>query len=524
MLQSIHIFKKDVRHLRFEIAIAISVVAAFAFIEARRALWLVDPTNNRTAASVLIMFLLPLAWWTLIGRAIHDEALPGDRQFWITRPYSWRGLLGAKILFILAFINLPMLVADAVIVHAYGLPLGPALPGLLWSQILLTVVFLLPIFALSALTNGFVQLIVTILAPCVIALLLAIISPGAVLYPGVAFGRFAGASTGGYEWINFYILYLVISVGGSAILLWQYTRRGTFLARCLAAATAILAVVGVVCIPWSAAFRIQSWLSHERVDLSAARADYDLNDKSLTRAVHIGDQMRIELPLQVTGLPPDASVQVEGFSAQFDAPDGSMRRVVQLPEQTFVEMGQHFSLRSYVDNTFYKQVKDEPLTVRGELYLTLFGNRQATPVPFGNSSVLVPRVGVCSASQTETTSRRNYFVTCSSAFRNPPALVSYRLLESATGISKRAFPFAQRRRVSYSPFPADVGISPVNQDFEFTSGSAPWEEAVVGTMEPLGHIRLNFEINSLRLGDFEVFSMPPQLIFVTPSPAKTPGK
>src|SRR6266478_7175882 len=181
MRQALHIFKKDVRHFWLEIAVVISVVAAFTFTGARRAQWLVDPATNRIAAWTLVLILLPPAWWTLIARVVHDEVLPGDSQFWITRPYSWKSLLGAKALFILAFINLPMLLADGVIVRAYGLPLGTELRGLLWSQVLISIVFILPIAALSALTTGFVQLIFAILTPCVIALGVAIIALDLVL-------------------------------------------------------------------------------------------------------------------------------------------------------------------------------------------------------------------------------------------------------------------------------------------------------------------------------------------------------
>src|SRR5258707_5352059 len=138
MVQALYIIKKDVRPVWFGIAGGIAIVGAFPFRGGRRALWFVDRGTNRIAAWTLVMILLPLAWWTLIARVIHDEALPGDSQFWITRPYSWKSLLGAKALFILAFINLPMLLADGVIVRAYGLPLGAELPGLLWSQVLLT--------------------------------------------------------------------------------------------------------------------------------------------------------------------------------------------------------------------------------------------------------------------------------------------------------------------------------------------------------------------------------------------------
>ncbi len=173
MSQALHIFKKDVRHLRFEIAIAITVTALFAFIETKHALWPVDAVYSRTPASYLALLLLPVAWWMLIGRAIHDEALPGDRQFWITRPYSWRSLLSAKILFILAFINLPMLIAQLVILRAYGFSIGAELPGLLVESGPAHNCFHIANLAMSALTTGFVQLIAGVLTPCVIALALA---------------------------------------------------------------------------------------------------------------------------------------------------------------------------------------------------------------------------------------------------------------------------------------------------------------------------------------------------------------
>jgi hypothetical protein len=46
---------------------------------------------------------------------------------------------------------------------------------------LLTIVFLLPIIVLSALTTGFVQLLLAILMPCLIALGVVIIAPEIVL-------------------------------------------------------------------------------------------------------------------------------------------------------------------------------------------------------------------------------------------------------------------------------------------------------------------------------------------------------
>jgi hypothetical protein len=498
MRQALHIFKKDVRHLWFEIAVVISVVAAFAFTGARRALWLADPVTNRIAAWTLVMILLPLAWWTLIARVIHDEAQPGDSQFWITRPYSWKSLLGAKALFMVAFINLPMLLADGVIVRAYGLPLGAELPGLLWSQVLLTIVFVLPIVALSALTTGFVQLIFAILTPCVIALGVAVIAPEVVL----------GGFFGGSDWVKVYFVFLVIGIAVSAILVWQYSMRRTAAGRSLAVAAGILAVLGMTVFPWSVAFGIQSWLSKQRVDQSLVHVDVDSGNRWLTRVViEGGDRVRVELPLDITGLPPGMVPRPEGFSVHLQAPDGTMWQSDQLLLRNAGKIGQKFSLEATVDGAFYRKVKDEPLKVRGSLYMTLFGNRQTVRVPFGDRSVPVPRVGVCSASGGA--NRQSYFLICSSAFRFPPVLVSYSFIQSAKETVQDVWSSTEPRRpISYSPFPAELGISPVSQDFTFSTVSVPLSEARVNTVEPLAHIRRNFEIDNLRLSDFEVRPAP----------------
>ncbi len=59
-------------------------------------------------ANILRAYLLPMAWWFLVSLAVYGEPLPGNRQFWITRPYRWTSLLGAKLLFIVAFVSFPL--------------------------------------------------------------------------------------------------------------------------------------------------------------------------------------------------------------------------------------------------------------------------------------------------------------------------------------------------------------------------------------------------------------------------------
>ncbi len=95
MLQALHILKKDIRHLRLEVSLVLVLTAAFAWTEmvSRNPIW--------------VRALLAIAAVYLIARLIQAEAIPGHNQFWISRPYRWKSLLGAKLLFIVLFINLP---------------------------------------------------------------------------------------------------------------------------------------------------------------------------------------------------------------------------------------------------------------------------------------------------------------------------------------------------------------------------------------------------------------------------------
>jgi hypothetical protein len=494
MRQALHIFKKDVRHLRLEIAIAISMVAIFAFVETRNALMLAGAGTNGTVPSNLVMLLLLLAWWTLIGRVIHDEPLPGNRQFWITRPYSWRSLLGAKALFILAFINLPMLAADMVILHACGFSVGAELSGLIWSQVLLAVFFLLPVIALSALTTGFTQLLLAILAPCVIALGVALVSPR------LALAGLMGGFAVGYEWIPDCFAFLVIFGAGSAILFWQYTRRGTNRARAFAAAAVILVVVGITLIPFSLVFRIQSWFSKQEVDVSSAHVVSALDDKGLpARVVLFGDGgVGVVIPFQIMGLPPGTSAKIERLSTEFQAPDGSTRKAYGFSLRSDIGVDHADILQTSPDPAFAKKFRDGPLNVYGSVYLTIFGHPQSTAVPLGARAVPVSRVGLCSAGKSA--DRPIYFLICDSAFLYPAALVSYHFNQPSKETLDLGSLLMQGRPISYSPLPADIGINPVNQEITMTTSAVPLVQATVDTVEPLAHIRLDFGISGLRLG------------------------
>ena len=474
MRQALHIFKKDVRHLWIEIAVTLLVVAvAFTFTGARRAGWLADSAVNLSMATTLVKFLMPLVWCILIARLVHAETLPGDRQFWTTRPYAWNSLLAAKALFVAAFVNLPLLAAHVVILLAYGFHPLAELPGLLWSQVLITAVLVLPIAALSALTTGLAQLLIT---GSVLGLAL-------VAWNIVAPFYLVDTGWRAIEWVRYCYDIAVLALATLAILVWQYARRNTAAAHWLAVATVVLVALGNLLLPWTVAFALQSRLSRQPVDPASLHIDFDSAKQWAARAlIETGDRVWIEIPVKIAGIPAGMIPRYDGVIMAIQASDGSTWPADRQPWSHVIGRDQVLLLQATVDGSFYRKVKDQPVKFRGAMYLTLYGNLRATDVPFSAPPTAVPGRGLCTASPGA--GRKSYYQVCNSAFRDPQGMTTY------------------------SPFPADLAFDPVKRHLAYIASLEypfpAFTAATIQTSEPLAHLRRDFEIGGLRLSDFEV--------------------
>ena len=152
MRQAIHIFRKDARHCWPYIAAVLALAVVNAWQNSRE---IPSPSLN---IDMNLPLLTGLAWWLAIGAAVHGESLIGDRQFWVTRPYSWKSLLAAKLLFVAVFLGLPTFVSDCITLFASGFTPRPLIPGLLLRQCWLAAFLVLPfvVAALTRLTGRFV--------------------------------------------------------------------------------------------------------------------------------------------------------------------------------------------------------------------------------------------------------------------------------------------------------------------------------------------------------------------------------
>jgi hypothetical protein len=123
-----HIFKKDARRLRWEVAATLGLLAWVAHLDRWRSDW------TPGFAEGWLNVLLPLAWCYLVGLAVLQDPVVGDREFWLALPCRWRSMMGAKALFVLCFIHLPYLLAQAGILAARGFSPVTYFPLLLWKQ------------------------------------------------------------------------------------------------------------------------------------------------------------------------------------------------------------------------------------------------------------------------------------------------------------------------------------------------------------------------------------------------------
>jgi hypothetical protein len=444
MRQALHIFTKDVRRLRWEILPMLALVAVFASSEPR-------PDPNDVKSADIIALLLPFAWTYLIARVIHAEALPGHKQFWLTRPYSWKSLLAAKALFVLAFVTLPMMIADAVIVTMQGFQIAAHLDALIWEQMLWWLVIVIPVAALAAVTSGLVGFVSWLLAICAI-------------YLGVFSQRFdQRPRPEWWQWIHFSLAILACF---AVIVVWQYARRRTEVAQVAIACVLALEVL-ILFLPPGVGFFVQAALSKTS---GGFRITFD---PSRTTLVHDNQGgARVALSLRMDDVPQGLQIREDGAVASIESAAGrtlwrSGDRL--LVDWSFDQEPGAVLQFLYLDGALFDQLKDQPVRIKTSALFTLYGNQRTVTLPT-TGQVEVPGVGICDM---ETS-------LCRFPFRGP------RVWDSTS-------------RVAPSPHPAELTLRPI-----IIFGLRDlYPSGVLTTEEPVMRLKSDFEIGPIRLGSLE---------------------
>jgi hypothetical protein len=459
MRQTLHIFKKDARHLRWELAILLVLLAVVAYADGRGDL---APHNNLQILNLLFV----LGWFFTITRVIQSEPLPGDKQFWLTRPYSWKSLLAAKLLFLLVFFTLPMIISDSVIVTAQGFSIGEHLRGLMWMQVLWWQI-LLPAAVLASITST--PKGVAFWAIVIVAVSVGLSSMAQGLHPLGSVER---------EWIST-ILITAVSVG---TIFWQYSRRKTVAARTVFSCVLALITLEPFVVTGSAVTPQEP---------SSLTITVDPRLRPAKRDGLFPDGVQVEFPLLITGVPQGLTPRPELAQVRIESPAGHSiwhSNPLSNSAQSYVrEDGGVFWLSVSMSNKFFEQVKGQPVHMRASLSLTLFGDQKSFDLPPGSKSIKVPDVGLC-----DTDVPTPYLYRCRAPFRGPQVRLS-----SA---------FGQEVYTPASSDPAELGVNPMWFSGSFYDNSRlprqPRAAVTLVTERPFAHLRRELTLDRIRMADY----------------------
>jgi hypothetical protein len=418
MRPALRIFRKDVRHLWPRIAVVLAAELLLGCIS----FW--PPPGLAGTRSLLGVFEI-LAWWYLIAAVIHEEAAPGNRQYWLTRPFSRRDLLAAKVIFILVFLCLPVFLGEVASLVLRGKSPVAYLPEMLVSQLFFLAKVVLPATALASITASLVEFGWTSLA--------AVVGLYIILVPLMLRAQ-SVVDWGGLEWFRATVVAALALTASVAILLVQYVRRWTWLSRGMVVA-ALLIGVSLIWMPgWHTAFALQTRLSGQHVaDTVAHIAFAPARDRS-NRPVYESRKRNVDavpIPVRVTGIPDGMALYIERVNATVDTPNrgrwssgwdslADLYRVLRtqgagMEEERFLLGDGEYWLYLNIDRSIYESTGSGPMHLHARMALTLLSAEQITPLTLRGGAQAVPNDGFCWV-----TSRKRQFETaCSWPVRTP---------------------------------------------------------------------------------------------------------
>jgi ABC-type transport system involved in multi-copper enzyme maturation permease subunit len=395
--QVLHIFAKDARHFWPEILVSLALTAAFARLYPYQ--WLVASVTGfgygAVAGGVLpvlanaLVILVPISWWLLISRAVHGERLVGNTQFWLTRPYEWKNLLAAKLLFLLAFLYLPLFIAQCLLLAEAGFHPLSYLPGLLFNLLLITGVLVLPLAALSSVTSSFAKMTLVLLG--VVVLYGGIVALSAGL-PSDTTGSVA-SPLGGHL-----ALAIVLCACGTVLLL-QYAARKTLHSWLLLVAIPVLLCAIAIIDPDQ---RLMNRTYPRPAPDAAAPVQFQYLpnqfQQAITNTAGDSNHFEVDIPLRVSGVADGSEVNPEAVKVAMEAADGSHWESPwqAVYDQRLLSGTEDAKIRFRIRREAYEKFKSMPVRLHVTLALALARVDRVTEIPLPASDFAVPNFGVCS--------------------------------------------------------------------------------------------------------------------------------
>jgi hypothetical protein len=319
----------------------------------------------------------------VITRLVQSESLVGDRQWWITKPYEWGHLLSAKLLFLCAFLIVPMAVAKATMLAEGGFAPSAYLPGLAWSLVLLAVYFFVPLLAIAAVTSTFPRATLATLGVFAVMLVLVIVA-GLVSLGGFSVGWTARVGEA------------IVLCGCVAAIGVQYARRRTWMSRLLLAGAASL-IFGVMAASGNSALVTMTYpRGNAPLKLTLLGGTHTF---TWSQAAGMG-RVGVSVLVQPSGIAAGTVVSLNAVKVTAEAADG--RRWTSNWEQLWgVRYGPDSdpltipALPLQVDRTFYEAEQRNPVTLHLRFAATTLRADQPVQIAMPATDFAVLGFGRC---------------------------------------------------------------------------------------------------------------------------------
>jgi hypothetical protein len=303
---------KDMRHLWPQLGLYAVLLAAFAWAVPQT--WPGSAPNSFLAVFVtLLKILIGASYFVLITSVVQADRLVGEEQFWITRPYDWRSLLGAKLLFVVICVALPFVLMQWVLLHVAGLDPLTAKAGMASSLLWFALPAWLPLMVIASVTDSLAKAF-TLLA----ALLVAWTGTLQFILTGTA-----SRMSPPYEFALFGPLFGILLL---AIVAYQFARRRTAHSRIAIAVTLalfMLFIFGVDKQGFGAPVKELIRTHYEvppkgslELEFGPGAVPYEERGEDLQ---YLRNFVEVKLPIRLVGLPSDARIRGPNVAVAFAA-------------------------------------------------------------------------------------------------------------------------------------------------------------------------------------------------------------
>ena len=395
-----------------------------------------------------------MIWVVLITSLIQAERLVGLNQFWTTRPYEWSKLIAAKCYFLLAFLYLPLVVSQILLLHQAHLSIAQSIPALLHNLLIFTVVFVLPVVCAAALTRSIGQAMLVLLV--FIAMLAAVAS-----FPT----QFKGLAPRSLLPLQLFLIAAVLL----AALINQYRNRTTGRSLNILVLAPVLTLLLQVTVPGTSLAAYEYPLPTSPAPVSV---QFDSNPLRAfgTPLPSDPDTRLFHLPLLLSGIGSSTSFALDGHRLTLTGTNGYQWQSPWLSQAgTLASSQSSGQITAYSEFSIPKSVYDRlagsPVSLHIEFALTQLQDQPPVESTLSTAGARIPGLGFCLLDETYSV------VNCRSAFPALPrfAIETFRKLGPCTFPDAAVDPsfglVGNSGSVSLLPHISSVAVTPLQLSF-----------------------------------------------------------